>query len=96
MSVKKRHITLTLARLFEKTTLGAWEQYWDSICRSGVCGESVSAVTPLTEEQTTDEYWQGEPFVLTLCSKPIGKGVRRGKRWGRLPVRFIWSWIARR
>ncbi|WP_071588510.1 phosphopantetheine-binding protein, partial [Yersinia pestis] len=59
---KKRHITLTLARLFEKTTLGAWEQYWDSICRSGVCGESVSAVTPLTEEQTTDEYWQGEPF----------------------------------
>lgn len=62
---KKRHITLTLARLFEKTTLGAWEQYWDSVCRSGVCGEGVGAVTPLTEEQTAGEYWQGEPFVLT-------------------------------
>lgn len=62
---KARGVTLTLAGLFDKTTLSAWEHQWQTARRP-------SAETPVA---ASVPVWQGEAFTLT----PVQYAYWRGR-----------------
>lgn len=65
---KKCGLTLTLAQLFEKTTLAAWESCWR---HAQMPADAVNVASP-----TCVARWQGEPFELT----PVQRAYWRGRQ----------------
>ncbi|WP_230579190.1 acyl carrier protein, partial [Xenorhabdus bovienii] len=70
---KKLNVSLTLAKLFEKTTLSAWQQYWQNV--------NVT-YRQQKESAVSSGQWNGEPFALTSVQQAYWQGRQQGQVLG--------------
>ncbi|CDM88840.1 non-ribosomal peptide synthetase [Xenorhabdus bovienii] len=70
---KKLNVSLTLAKLFENTTLSAWRQYWQSINMT---------YRQQKEPAVSSGQWNGEPFALTSVQQAYWQGRQQGQVLG--------------